>query len=78
MNRGVMVTRGEPCEEELVLSAMGICSNKKDDPVRSKLESFFEPLAKAYKSICDLQKREFYGLRDFYRQVAGFGSQILF
>ena len=67
MNRGVMVTRGSPSEEELVFSAKGICSNRENDPVRSKLESFFEPLAKAYISICNKQKREFFGLRDFYR-----------
>jgi hypothetical protein len=67
MNRGVMVTRGEPSEEELVISAKGICSSKKDDPVRSNLEILFEPLAKAYKRILEEQKREFFGLRDFYR-----------
>jgi hypothetical protein len=69
MNRGVMVVRGDPSEEELVFSAKGVCSNKYDDPIRSKLELYFEPLAKAYISICDKQEREFYGLRDFYRLV---------
>ena len=69
MNRGVMLTRGDLSEKELVFSAMGICSNKKDDPVRRKLEPFFEPLAKAYKRICSIQEREFFGLRDFYRLV---------
>ncbi len=64
-----MVTRGDLSEDELVFSAKGICSNKENDPIRSKLEPFFEPLAKAYKNICGLQKREFYGLRDFYRLV---------
>ena len=67
MNRGVMVTRADPSEEELVLSAKGICSNKDEDPIRANLESYFKPFAKAYKSICRQQKREFFGLRDFYR-----------
>lgn len=67
MNRGVMVTRADPSEEELVFSARGICSNKKDDPIRQKLEQYFEPFAKAYISVCKKQTREFFGLRDFYR-----------
>jgi len=67
MNRGVMVTRGNPNTKELQLSARGICSNQEDDPVKRRLEEYFEPLAKAYKKICKKQKREFFGLRDFYR-----------
>ena len=66
MNRGIMVTRGNPDTNELQLSAQGICSNKVEDPVKGMLESFFEPLAKAYEKICEKQKREFFGLRDFY------------
>lgn len=69
MNRGVMVTRADPDEEELVFSAKGICSNEVDDPVKRKLEVYFEPFARAYKIICEKQKREFFGLRDFYRSV---------
>ena len=67
MNRGVMVTRGDPSEEELVFSAKGICSNKDNDPIRSNLETFFQPFARAYKEILRKQEREFFGLRDFYR-----------
>ena len=66
MNRGVMVTRGDPDTRELQLSARGICSNQEDDPVKERLETYFEPLAEAYKRICEKQKREFFGLRDFY------------
>ena len=67
MNRGVMVTRGDPDVEELELSARGICSNKERDEVRDNLEPFFNPLAEAYYAICNKQKRQFFGLRDFYR-----------
>jgi len=67
MNRGVMVTRGNPDTRELQLSAQGICSNREDDLVKRRLEMYFEPLAEAYKEICRKQKREFFGLRDFYR-----------
>ena len=67
MNRGVLLTRGEPSHEELKLSARGICSNKKDDPIREKLDGLFDPLAEAYHAICSRQKKDFFGLRDFYR-----------
>ena len=62
-----MVTRDDPNVEELVLSARGICSNTKDDPVRKQLEEHLEPLAEAYLDICNNQTRNFFGLRDFYR-----------
>ena len=67
MNRGVMVTRGDPSEDELKYSAEGICSNKEDDPVKARLKQYFEPLSKAYVKICKKQNRQFFGLRDFYR-----------
>ena len=67
MNRGVMVTRGEPGLKELVLSAHGICSTKERDPVREQLRPFFEALSLAYLEICKQQKRQFFGLRDYYR-----------
>ncbi len=69
MNRGVMVTRGDPDVEELLLSARGICSDKENDLVKNRLESYFKHLAEAYKAICKKQEREFFGLRDFYRSV---------
>ena len=86
MNRGVMVTRGKPDEEELILSARfvyntisvdiylfydfyrGICSIKKNDKYRDRLEKYFKPLAISYLQICEEQQpKEFFGLRDFYR-----------
>ena len=67
MNRGVMVTRGDPDVNELELSARGICSTKERDEVRNYLESYFRPLARAYYAICNKQTRQFFGLRDFYR-----------
>ncbi len=73
MNRGVMVTRDDPNIDELVLSARGICSERVDDPVKEKLEPYFGRMAQAYKAICAKQqeqkKKEFFGLRDFYRCV---------
>ena len=69
MNRGVMVTRGELGLDELHLSARGICSTEDKDPVREKLERYFDPLSRAYMEICMKQERQFFGLRDFYRCV---------
>ena len=69
MNRGVMVTRGDPDVQELELSARGICSYKANDPVKERLKGYFQPLSEAYKNICTQQKREFFGLRDFYRYI---------
>ena len=59
MNRDVMVTRGDPDARELKLSAKGICSDKKNDPVKDRLAPYFKPLAEAFKGICKKQKRIF-------------------
>ena len=59
--------RCDPNGEELETSARGICSNDEEDPVKQMLEPYFQPLAEAYSLICDKQKRQFFGLRDFYR-----------
>ncbi len=67
MNRGVMVTRGTPDIKKLEFSAAGICGEGDNDQIKNKLKPYFRPLAQAYKVICDKQKREFFGLRDFYR-----------
>ena len=52
----------------------GICSNVEDDKVKKWLDRFFTPLAEAYIEICDKQKRQFFGLRDFYRYAAFYTS----
>ena len=67
MNRGVMVTRGDPDVDELVVSAEGICHNEKNDVVKERLSTHFRALARAYHKICKKQTRQFFGLRDFYR-----------
>ena len=67
MNRGVMVTRGDPDIKELVLSARGICQTEKNEVIEGRLNNYFHDLAEAYHEICEKQTREFFGLRDFYR-----------
>ena len=73
MNRGLMITRGEPSIQELTDSAHGICSGLINNVCWKHLKHLFEPLAKAYQAISKEQievnstRKEFYGLRDFYR-----------
>ena len=48
----------------------GICSNDENDPIRKCLEPMLKGLAEAYSDIRKQQKgkrKEFFGLRDFYR-----------
>ena len=74
MNRGVMVTRGTPDIKELEFSAGGICGEEDNDQIKNQLKPYFKSLAQAYAVICDKQKREFFGLRDFYRLLITFLS----
>ena len=67
MNRGILVNREVPDDNELIVSAQGICNS--DRYVQTLLSSLFDGLANAYKEIYRTQKREFFGLRDFYSLV---------
>ena len=52
------------------ISNRGICSNEVNDPIREYLEPIMENLAQAYLNIVEKQvgkRKEFFGLRDFYR-----------
>ena len=68
MNRGVMVTRGDPDIDELVHSAQQICCSE-NNVVKERLNHYFRDLAEVYHEICVRQTRQFFGLRDFYRCV---------
>ena len=70
MNRGILVQREVPSDDELVLTAKGICST--DARAQAHLEPYVFGMAKAYLEIYKNSKKdekEFFGLRDFYRQV---------
>ncbi|XP_053269183.1 E3 ubiquitin-protein ligase rnf213-beta isoform X1 [Pleuronectes platessa] len=68
MNRGIFVSRWDPSEDELVETAKGICSSSKQ--ILRKITHLFEPLAKAFLSICNkTSKNQFFGLRDYYSLV---------
>ena len=70
MNRGILVNREVPDDEELIVSAQGICSSG-DDTVRHNFNRIVDGMASAYIIIYSeqKQKREFFGLRDFYSLV---------
>ena len=70
MNRGVLVNREVPDDNELIVSAEGICSS--DIRIQTRLSPLFLGLANAYKEIYETQireNREYFGLRDFYSLV---------
>ncbi|XP_048586969.1 E3 ubiquitin-protein ligase rnf213-alpha-like isoform X2 [Nematostella vectensis] len=77
MNRGLMLLRDEPSEEELVDSARGICAE--DPTVQRLIAPLLEDLAagysklyrhqKGFKSLLESKRDEFFGLRDFYSLV---------
>ncbi|XP_075066136.1 E3 ubiquitin-protein ligase RNF213 [Mixophyes fleayi] len=70
MNRGIFVSRGDPNKYELIESAKGICSS--DNLVLGKVTANFHHFANAYHEVCVTQKRqkkEFFGLRDFYSLI---------
>jgi E3 ubiquitin-protein ligase RNF213 len=70
MNRGILVSRGEPDINELIESAKGIC--KYDDSTYACIEPYIGDIAKAYLELCDMAKkfkREFFGLRDYYSLI---------
>ncbi|KAM5272726.1 E3 ubiquitin-protein ligase RNF213 [Ctenodactylus gundi] len=67
MNRGIFVSRGSPSKEELTESARGICCS--DKLVQERIQGYFVPLARAYERVCQLQDKEFFGLRDYYSLI---------
>ncbi len=81
MNRGIMVTRSSPAQEELLKSAYGIAKMIQNDFIQDELSKSFDGLAEMYRRICEIQEmkkdnssrndeaREFFGLRDFYTMI---------
>lgn len=74
MNRGLLVQRDVPSEEELKETARGICSSGTNETTKINVHSLIPKLAEAYLAIFNAaketeKKREFFGLRDFYSLV---------
>ena len=81
MNRGIMVTRSSPPQDELLKNAYGIAKMIEDELIRDELSKSFDGLAEMYQRICRLQEaktdngtgndeaRECFGLRDFYTMI---------
>ncbi|XP_077980160.1 E3 ubiquitin-protein ligase rnf213-alpha-like [Glandiceps talaboti] len=75
MNRGILVSRGVPDEDELVESAKGICST--DQLVFARIDPLIPTLSRGYLRLYETQEKEFFGLRDFYsliKMVYGFSK----
>ncbi|XP_031747021.1 E3 ubiquitin-protein ligase RNF213 [Xenopus tropicalis] len=66
MNRGIFVSRGDPDQNELIESAKGICSS--DDLILKEI-NLFKRFSDAYLTLCEMQDKEFFGLRDFYSLI---------
>ncbi|XP_070188878.1 E3 ubiquitin-protein ligase rnf213-alpha-like [Littorina saxatilis] len=70
MNRGILVQRDVPDQEELIETAKGICTTR-DQQANLNMGSLIHDMAMAYLKIFEeaKHKREFFGLRDFYSLV---------
>ncbi|XP_010854827.1 PREDICTED: E3 ubiquitin-protein ligase RNF213 [Bison bison bison] len=67
MNRGIFVSRGSPNKGELIESAKGICAS--EPLIQERIQGYFTSFAKAYKTVCKSQDKEFFGLRDYYSLI---------
>jgi hypothetical protein len=76
MNRGILLSRGVPTQEDLIKSAEGICSSNKDD--LSLMKAAIHTLANGYYEVYKKQEREreYFGLRDFYSLVKMVCAQV--
>ena len=66
----IMITQSNftvPSKKELLLIAQGICSSNKR--TLHLLESVLPKLVAGYSHVYQKQKRDFFGLRDFYSLV---------
>ena len=68
MNRGILVNREVPDDDELIVSARGICSSA-SATAKNNINDLVCGMATAYNKVYSSQKREFFGLRDFYSLV---------
>ena len=67
MNRGILLSRGVPNKKDLIKSAEGICARDRD--ALRLMKATIELLANGYYEVYEQQKREYFGLRDFYSLV---------
>jgi hypothetical protein len=74
MNRGILLSRGVPDKKDLIKSATGICARDKD--ALRLMKAAIEMLAAGYFEVYKQQKREYFGLRDFYSLVKMVYAQV--
>ena len=65
------MSRGVPTKEELLKTVLDICSNNKiaQEQLAQGDDSLLSKFATGYQTVCDMQKRQFFGLRDLYSLV---------
>ncbi|KAI6647050.1 E3 ubiquitin-protein ligase [Oopsacas minuta] len=78
MNRGLMLSRGDPDLNELIISAKGICESVGVHPeIHKSISEKIPSLAKAYHYLTSNQvkrqdkeeRTDYFGLRDFYSLI---------
>ena len=67
MNRGILLSRGVPTEDDLIKTANGICSS--DPDAKELLKEIIVEFTKGYIHIRRRQSKEYFGLRDFYSLI---------
>ena len=65
MNRGILLSRGTPTEEDLIKIGRGIG----DKNAAELIHPIIPELAKGYLAVYRKQKREYFGLRDYYSLI---------
>ena len=65
MNRGLLLSRTPPDKEDLIKIGKGIAGKGN----LSNLEGILSDLASGYMAVYSKQKREYYGLRDYYSVI---------
>lgn len=73
MNRGILLSRGTPSEDDLIKIGRGIGKKK----AMSKIHGLIPDLAKGYLAVYEKQKREYFGLRDFYSLIKMISAEAL-
>ena len=74
MNRGILLSRGVPNKNDLIKTANEICASDQD--ALRLMRSTIELLANGYYKVYKQQKREYFGLRDFYSLVKMVNAQV--
>jgi len=76
MNRGILLNRMEPTQDDLMESVRGICRATEGIANFNVMEEAVERVAKGYLVLRAEQKEEYYGLRDLYAAVKMLNARV--